>query len=127
MLDLVPDPESALFDFEDVDSPDSFEPAEPCFEPLSDDPSEVDDPPDFDPPSLERSPSLEDAELEARVRLLLALDRSFFAQPVPLKWTVGATKAFRSVSSAPQAGQNRGAGASIPWMNSVRVAQLEQT
>jgi hypothetical protein len=44
-----------------------------------------------------------------------------------LKWTEGATTAFRSVPSAPQLGQNRGAGASMPWMNSVRVVQLEQT
>ena len=55
------------------------------------------------------------------------LDRSFLAHPEPLKWTAGGTNALRSVSSAPQAGQNRGAGASIPWMNSVRVEQFEQT
>jgi hypothetical protein len=54
------------------------------------------------------------------------LERSFLAQPEPLKWTDGATNAFRSVSSAPQLGQKRGWGASIPWMNSVRVVQFEQ-
>ena len=57
----------------------------------------------------------------------LELERSFFAQPEPLKWTAGAANTFRSGSSAPQVGQNRGWGASIPWMNSVRVEQFEQT
>ena len=57
----------------------------------------------------------------------LAVDRSFLAHPEPLKWTAGVTNAFRSVSSAPHAGQKRGEGASIPWMNSVRVEHFEQT
>jgi hypothetical protein len=58
--------------------------------------------------------------------LVLADDRSFFAQPEPLKCTVGATNALRSVPSAPQAGQNRGPGAVMPWITSVRSPQFEQ-
>ncbi len=73
------------------------------------------------------SPSPEPLDAAAFVFELLALERSFFAQPEPLKWIDGATTAFRSVLSAPHAGQKRGAGASIPWMNSVRVEQVEQT
>jgi hypothetical protein len=81
------------------------------------------------PPSLAPSPPDEPEvpEADARVRELLELDRSFFAQPEPLKCTAGGTNTFRSVSSAPHAGQNRGIGASMPWMTSVRVEQLEQT
>lgn len=82
--------------------------------------------PEPDDPSLEGAPPPSDVAA-AFVFALLELDRSFFAQPEPLKWTDGATNALRSVSSAPQAGQNLGAGASMPWMNSVRVEQFEQT
>jgi len=52
--------------------------------------------------------------------------RSFFAQPEPLKWIAGVVNPFRSVPSAPQLGQNRGAGSLIRWMTSVRCPQLEQ-
>lgn len=54
------------------------------------------------------------------------LERSFLAQPEPLKWTAGGANALRSVPSAPQAGQNRGPGSLIPWITSVRPAQFEQ-
>jgi hypothetical protein len=73
------------------------------------------------------SPDAPSPDAAAFVFVPLPLERSFFAQPEPLKWTAGVTQALRSVPSAPHAGQNRGAGASIPWMNSVRVAQFEQT
>jgi hypothetical protein len=53
-------------------------------------------------------------------------ERSFFAQPDPLKWTVGGAKALRIVPSAPHAGQKRGPGASIPWITSVTCRQLVQ-
>jgi hypothetical protein len=53
-------------------------------------------------------------------------DRSFFAQPLPLKCTAGGANALRMLFSAPQAGQKRGPGASIPWMTSVRAPQFEQ-
>ena len=100
----------------DVASDFDDEPSEPpvleAFEPAA--------PPAESPLSLDAPDSVFDLER-------LELERSFFAQPEPLKWTDGATKAFRSVPSAPQAGQNRGAGASMPWMNSVRVEQVEQT
>ena len=55
-----------------------------------------------------------------------ALERSFLAQPEPLKCTVGGAKALRKVPSAPQAGQNRGPGSLIPWITSVRSPQFEQ-
>ena len=99
--------------------------------PLEDSP--LDAPPLSDAlPSPERvepaDPSVEPPEAAAAFVLALeALDRSFLAQPDPLKWTAGGANALRRVSSAPHAGQNRGAGASMPWMNSVRVEQLEQT
>ena len=83
---------------------------------------------DFPPPLAPSfDPSPEPLAAAAFVFALLVLDRSFLAQPEPLKWTFGGTKALRRVSSAPHAGQNRGAGASMPWMNSVRVEQFEQT
>lgn len=53
-------------------------------------------------------------------------DRSFFAQPEPLKWIAGAARALRSVPSAPQFGQTLGAGSLIPWRNSVTCLQFEQ-
>ena len=56
---------------------------------------------------------------------VLADERSFFAQPEPLKCTVGATNALLSVPSAPQTGQNRGPGALMPWITSVRSLQFE--
>jgi hypothetical protein len=123
----------------DPGGPPAAAPGEP------DDPDDPDEPDEPDkPPESEDAPSdfpaaVEAAESEAAPLVslespveafdfdALAVDRSFLAQPEPLKWTEGATIAFRSVSSAPQAGQNRGCGASIPWMNSVRVEQLEQT
>ena len=59
-------------------------------------------------------------------RVPLELERSFFAQPEPLKWTAGVAKALRRVPSAPHAGQNRGPGALMPWMTSVVCPQFEQ-
>ena len=56
---------------------------------------------------------------------VLAVERSFFAQPEPLKCTVGATNALRMVPSAPQAGQNSGPGALMPWITSVRSPHVE--
>jgi hypothetical protein len=60
------------------------------------------------------------------VRVRVDDERSFFAQPDPLKWTVGGANALRSVPSAPHAGQNRGPGASMPWITSVSCRQDEQ-
>jgi hypothetical protein len=138
------DPSDDDVDDDDVDEsrfeplslePRSFEPESPDAvllapsdppEPEPPDPGPlVEEPLDPDPPvPSELSP--EDVPLAALARVRVALERSFFAQPVPLKWMLGATKAFRSVPSAPQAGQNRGPGASIPWMTSVVVRQLLQ-
>jgi hypothetical protein len=92
-LELVPEDESVSVD--DVDPPDSsLEPDEPAST-LASPPDRADD---------------------ARVALEA---RSFFAQPLPLKWTAGVLKPFRSVPSAPQAGQKRGPSALMPWMTSV--------
>ena len=67
-----------------------------------------------DPPSVEPAPSFERA-------LARALEpRSFFAQPLPLKWTDGAENTFVIVPSAPHSGQKRGPSAVIPWTTSVR-------
>ena len=68
-----------------------------------------------------------DDDDDERLELLLELERSFFAQPVPLKWIVGGAKAFVIVPSAPHSGQNLGPGSLIPWTTSVRWPQLLQT
>jgi hypothetical protein len=120
----------ALAPFESVDEPPPLFPEPPdSFEPARDEPSPEPDECSLEPgePSLEAVEPPDSDAAAAFVFVPLELDRSFLAQPEPLKWTDGATKALRRVSSAPQAGQNFGAGASIPWMNSVRVEHFEQT
>jgi hypothetical protein len=57
----------------------------------------------------------------------LALERSFLAQPDPLKWIVGSAKAFVIDPSVPHVGQNLGPASWIPWTTSVRWPQLLQT
>ncbi len=52
-------------------------------------------------------------------------ERSFFAQPEPLKWTAGVAHALRIVPSLPQFGQNRGPGSLIPWITSTTWWQAE--
>jgi hypothetical protein len=108
-------------DFDGPDSAEVFEPAslEPLDAPSPDEPDEPDE-----APALSEEP--ESVAAAAFVLEPDELERSFLAQPEPLKWTDGATNALRSVPSAPQLGQKRGCGASIPWMNSVRVVQFEQ-
>lgn len=71
-------------------------------------------------------PSLEVEVVLALVRAALVDDRSFFAQPEPLKCTVGVESALRIVPSAPQAGQNRGPASLMPWITSVSCRQFEQ-
>ncbi|HUQ79116.1 MAG TPA: hypothetical protein VM427_09660 [Patescibacteria group bacterium] len=53
------------------------------------------------------------------VALALDDDRSFFAQPDPLKWIEGAEKALRT-GAAPQTGQTVGPSAVTPWITSDR-------
>jgi hypothetical protein len=53
--------------------------------------------------------------------------RSFLAQPVPLKWIVGAAIALRMVPSAPHDGQNVGPESLTPWRMSVRWLHALQT
>ena len=57
-----------------------------------------------------------DAALDAEREAVL---RSFFAQPLPLKWIVGAEKAFRT-GDAWQIGQAVGPSALSEWMTSKR-------
>jgi hypothetical protein len=61
-----------------------------------------------DLPSPDRADSLA-ASLAADLAEALVLapepPRSFFAQPVPLKWTAGAANCLRIVASAPHEGQ----------------------
>jgi hypothetical protein len=48
-----------------------------------------------------------------------AVPRSFFAQPLPLKWIVGGAKALRT-GEAPQMGHAVGPSAMTEWMTSKR-------
>jgi hypothetical protein len=89
--------------------------------------SPAEDPPS-EPSRAELEPSLlDDESLLDRARARLALDRSFLAQPEPLKCTDGVETALRIVPSRPQAGQNRGPSASIRWITSMRFLQDAQT
>jgi hypothetical protein len=100
------------FGVEDVDFevPDAFEsPLEsPAFEPSL---------PFSAGFSSDLSPALSADPDEAGLRVAA---RSFLAQPDPLNRIAGLLIALRSVPSAPQLGQKRGAGSLIPWITSVR-------
>jgi hypothetical protein len=89
--------------------------------PVDVDPSEPSVVP-VDPGSTLESPP--DLAADALVALE---DLSFFAQPLPLKWTAGVLKPLRSVPSAPQAGQNRGPSVLMPWITSVTRPHAPQT
>jgi hypothetical protein len=52
-------------------------------------------------------------------------ERSFFAQPDPLKWIDGAEKALRT-GAAPQTGHTVGLSALMPWSTSKRWPLLTQ-
>jgi hypothetical protein len=67
--------------------------------------------PELDPPSVEADAAF-DADREAVLR-------SFFAQPLPLKWIVGAENALRT-GVAPQIGQLVGPSAVTDWRTSKR-------
>jgi hypothetical protein len=74
----------------------------------------------------EEAPSPPDAPFSSLARAARADEpRSFFAQPLPLKWTAGATNAFVMVPSAPHSGQNFGPWSLIPWITSVTRRQSE--
>lgn len=76
-----------------------------------------------DPDPLPEPPS-DDAEA-ARAADRAVAPRSFFAQPVPLKWIVGAENAL--VTGPPwQTGQDVGPSAWTPWMTSNRVPHWAQ-
>jgi hypothetical protein len=67
--------------------------------------------PEADPLSADADAAFE-AERDAELR-------SFFAQPLPRKWIVGAENAFRT-GPAPQTGQLVGPSAVTEWMTSKR-------
>jgi len=105
-----------------------FVSVEPSLDPASEDPPPLAPSPVERPSPVEPPPSPFDAPAPARARVLLLDDeRSFFAQPDPLKWTAGVVSALRSVPSAPQFGQNFGPGSLMPWITSVRCRQVAQT
>jgi hypothetical protein len=114
--ELPPDPASFDSPPPDVPWPDERSP-----EALSPEELSPDEPSPDEPSPEELEPDL------ARVPLVLVDDRSFFAQPEPLKWTAGVVSALRSVPSAPQFGQNLGPGSLMPWITSVRCRQVAQT
>jgi hypothetical protein len=99
-------PDDAVVDELSVDPLES-EPVEPGPDPLS----------DALPPVLAVASSFFAALDRADV------ERSFFAQPDPLKWIAGVVNAFVIVPSAPHSGQNLGPWSWIPWTTSVRWPQ----
>jgi hypothetical protein len=96
-----------------VDAPD-FSPS-----PLSDPEREPVSAPSLEPePEPEPEPALPSADA-AGVEERAVVLRSFFAQPLPLKWIVGAVNALRT-GAAPQIGQLDGPSAVTEWMTSNR-------
>jgi len=81
----------------------------------SDDAFAADDAPSEASPLADDAP--EEVEDRAGPERELA-DRSFLAQPEPLKWTADVVISLRIVPAAPQFGQNRGPVSWIPWMTS---------
>jgi hypothetical protein len=66
------------------------------------------------------------SSVEADARDRAAARRSFFAQPVPLKWTAGAANAFFT-GPLPQSGHADGPSAWTPWMTSNRRPHAAQS
>jgi hypothetical protein len=138
-------PESEPEEPEELEELPESEPDEPELEPdelpeLEPDElpeSEPDELPESEPEELELSaarsadpPFVPFASPEpspaAAARVLLDPPRSFFAQPDPLKWTVGTANCLRIVPSSPHDGQKCGPGSLIPWRMSARWSQPEQ-
>jgi hypothetical protein len=95
---------------------------EESFDDESFDDESLDDEPSLAAPVLTAPDSLPESAFDPDFALA---ERSFLAQPEPLKCTVGSTNALRSVPSAPHVGQNRGPGAAMPWITSVRSPHSE--
>jgi hypothetical protein len=107
---FVPEP---LDEDEDEDGPEPDpdpEPSEPVFAGVALSPLED---PLSDPVEEPPSEPLEDDDFRALA------PRSFFAQPDPLKWIVGAVNALR-MSVLPQTGQLAGPASLTPWSTSKR-------
>jgi hypothetical protein len=68
---------------------------------------------------LSDPPPSEPAVAASRDLDLAAVPRSFFAQPLPLKWIVGGANALRT-GDAPQIGHAVGPSAVTEWMTSKR-------
>lgn len=113
MVELDDPLSEAFVGLELVDVPD-FAPS-----PLSDpEPEPVSAPsldPELEPEPEVASPSADAAGVDERAVVL----RSFFAQPLPRKWIVGAEKALRT-GAAPQIGHTVGPSAVTEWMTSKR-------
>jgi hypothetical protein len=71
--------------------------------------------PELEPELEAASPSADEVGVDERAVVL----RSFFAQPLPLKWIVGAVTALRT-GAAPQIGQLDGPSADTEWITSNR-------
>jgi hypothetical protein len=112
---------SELVEVEDA----PLEELEPPVDPDSVDAADEVEPRSVADPSFELE-SFEPELLLAFVVVPLVDERSFFAQPEPLKWIAGLTSALRIVPSRPQLGQKRGPASLIPWITSTRCLQLEQ-
>jgi hypothetical protein len=99
--------------------PDPLSVAEVAPPPASAPESEPESEPEPEPepePEAEPLSAAADAAFEAERAAEL---RSFLAQPLPLKWIVGAEKALRT-GDAPQIGQLSGASAVTDWRTSKR-------
>ena len=71
------------------------------------------------------SPESDDGVLDVPLSGFAAPERSLRAQPLPLKWTAGATSAF--LMSPPQLGHTDGPVAWTECMTSTSCPQAEQT
>jgi hypothetical protein len=102
--------------------PPDVEPDPPSDDPVlvvEESPDLVDDSPP-DPVVVVSDPAPSDPVVDASRDLdRAAVPRSFFAQPLPLKWIVGGANALRT-GDAPQIGHAVGPSAVTEWMTSKR-------
>ncbi len=110
---------------------------QPSPEPLAAEPEPDEAPPEDDPPEadsvepdpVEAAPDPDEPEASGLAADLAALvppeeDRSFFAQPDPLKCTAGGAKTLRI--RPPHSGHADGPWSWTPWTTSIRWPQFVQ-
>lgn len=126
-----PEPEEpAPDDPDDPNEPEEREAAEPepfevpLDEPEDDDPEESDASEPAAPGDEPDDPSSDDLGPARDAFVALDDERSFFAQPDPLKWTAGGANTFRI--RPPQTGQADGPWSWTPWTTSIRWPQFVQ-